>query len=109
MSARPMKDTGIEWIGQIPADWEVRRLAGVSERVQTGPFGSQLHAGDYVDGGVPIINPSHLSDGSIRPDVSVSPATAARLQRHRFEVGDVVFGRRGELGRCAVVSAFERG
>ena len=79
--------------------------------VQTGPFGSQLHAEDYVDGGVPVINPSHLIDGRITPDaqVSVTREKAAELQRHQLRQGDVVIARRGDLGRCAVVAQDEQG
>ncbi|WNB85479.1 restriction endonuclease subunit S [Cellulomonas sp. ATA003] len=83
----------------------------MSTLVQTGPFGSQLHADEYVSGGVPVINPSHISTSGIDADlrVSVSERTAVRLSRHRFQVGDVVIARRGELGRCAVVGVEEAG
>jgi len=74
--------------------------------IQTGPFGSQLGSDDYVDDGVPVINPVHLAGGVITPDpqTSVPPATADRLARHSLRTGDVVAARRGELGRCAVVA-----
>ena len=42
----PMKDSGVEWMGEIPAHWEVKRLVWVAESLQTGPFGTQLHASD---------------------------------------------------------------
>ena len=42
-----------------------RRRAGA--RRQTGPFGSQLHADEYIVGGVPVINPSNLVDRRLRP------------------------------------------
>ncbi|MFO0651465.1 MAG: hypothetical protein U0326_34905 [Polyangiales bacterium] len=76
MSARPMKDTGIEWIGQIPRTGrcgDSRAFPNASKQARS----AVNCMGDYVDGGVPIINPSHLSDGSIRPDVDAFPATAA--------------------------------
>ena len=107
----PLKDTGILWLGAIPAHWSVKPIGAVSSLVQTGPFGSQLHAEDYVSGGVPVINPSHITGSSIHADrdISVAERTASRLSRHRFKVGDVVLARRGELGRCAVVGAEEAG
>lgn len=101
-----MNDSGVEWVGDIPAHWDFRAIAAGSHLVQTGPFGSQLHATDYVHGGVPIVNPSHISDRSINPQSkqTVSDEKAAELTRHRLRRGDVIAARRGELGRCAVVT-----
>ena len=107
----PMKDSGVEWLGEIPAHWEVRRLGRLSESLQTGPFGSQLHAEDYLQGGIPVINPTNLQGGGIVPDdsVTVDEATFARLQRHSLSRGDIVFARRGVMGRCALVGADAEG
>ncbi|MGD1908441.1 MAG: restriction endonuclease subunit S [Leptolyngbyaceae cyanobacterium] len=64
-----------------------------------------------MEGGIPAINPSQLIDGEIRPDykISVSEKTALKLERHRLVEGDIVFGRRGEMGRCGLVAAQEVG
>jgi type I restriction enzyme, S subunit len=107
----PMKDSGIEWIGEIPEHWGIKKLGFLSNLLQTGPFGSQLHQEDYIEGGIPAINPSQLIDGEIRPDykISVSEKTALRLERHRLIEGDIVFGRRGEMGRCGLVTSQEVG
>lgn len=101
----PMKDSGIEWLGQIPAHWEATRLGRISLNIQTGPFGSQIHADEYITDGIPLINPSHLVDGSVVPerDVSISESAKARLARHILEQDDIVLARRGEMGRCAIV------
>lgn len=106
-----LKPSGIEWLGEIPEHWEVVQLFRVAAVIQTGPFGSQLHQSDYVDGGVPLINPSHLVDGMMVPDdqETVTEKTVKRLARHCLMVGDVVFARRGEIGRCAVVGQEESG
>ena len=79
-------------------------LAKVAD-IQIGPFGSLLHKEDYVTGGVPLINPSHIINGEIRPapDFSVTAEKAATLKNYQLRAGDVVMGRRGEMGRCAVV------
>ncbi|QDY89672.1 restriction endonuclease subunit S [Arthrobacter sp. UKPF54-2] len=81
------------------------KLAEVCIRIQTGPFGSLLHKGDYVDGGVPLVNPMHIRDGKIVADssFSVSVAKFTDLESFRLLAGDVVLGRRGEIGRCAEV------
>jgi type I restriction enzyme S subunit len=100
----PLKPSGIDWLGDIPAHWEATRLKFAAASIQTGPFGSQLHASDYVSGGTPMINPAHIEHEQLVPaeDVTVDPATTERLQEHRLELGDIVIARRGEMGRCAV-------
>lgn len=101
----PFKDSGQDWLGMIPEHWVVPQLRFVCTELQIGPFGTQLHAEEYVDNGVPLINPAHLKGNKITPDygISVDKITAERLAIHKLEEGDIVFGRRGELGRCAVV------
>lgn len=107
----PMKDSGVEWLGEVPAHWSVAQLKFNTLQMQTGPFGSQLHAEDYVSNGIPLINPAHMVDGNIKPDVQVTvdEDTLVRLERHQLSEGDLIFARRGELGRCAVVSSVEEG
>ena len=106
-----LKPSGIDWLGDVPAGWEVMQLFRIATTMQTGPFGSQLHQTNYIEEGVPLINPSHLVDGSIVSDdkETVTDETAKRLIRHRLMPGDVVFARRGEIGRCAVVGERESG
>ncbi|MEI2672377.1 MAG: restriction endonuclease subunit S [Marmoricola sp.] len=72
--------------------------------VQIGPFGSLLHREDYVSDGVPVINPMHIRDGQLQPDgeFSVSENKAASLSTYRLCQGDVVLGRRGEMGRAGI-------
>jgi type I restriction enzyme S subunit len=102
----PMKPCGIPWLGDIPAHWEIKTLKRISASLQTGPFGSQLKASDYVKGGIPVINPANILEESLCADaeVSVDSATAERLNSHRLREGDLVIGRRGKMGRAAVVS-----
>ena len=106
-SCGPFCDSGIPWLGEIPAHWTVVQLKFACNSLQTGPFGSQLHSEDYVTGGTPVVNPSHLTGGRIHAadGVSVDEAIADRLAVHRLSLGDVVFARRGEMGRCGVVEA----
>lgn len=107
----PMKDSGVEWLGEVPAHWIIAQLKFNTLEMQTGPFGSQLHAEDYVIDGIPLINPAHMNAGVIIPDpkVTVDEATQERLERHKLSEGEIIFSRRGELGRCAVVKKNNEG
>ena len=107
----PMKDSGVGWLGEIPVHWECVKLTYICESIQTGPFGSQRHASDYTEGGIPIINPANIMAGRVIADAtkSVTAETFATLKRHELREGDIVFGRRGEMGRCGLVTANEAG
>jgi type I restriction enzyme S subunit len=107
----PMKDSRVEWLGEVPAHWVVTQLKFNTLEMQTGPFGSQLHADDYVEDGIPLVNPAHMINGLIVPDkkVTVDEKTWQRLSRHQLKCGDLIFARRGELGRCAVVNEEQEG
>lgn len=107
----PMKDSGVEWLGEVPAHWIIAQLKFNTIEMQTGPFGSQLHAEDYVFDGIPLINPAHINSGVIIPDlqVTVDCLTQKRLEKHKLSEGEVIFSRRGELGRCAVVKKENEG
>ncbi len=89
-----------------PKGWEVRKLNETKSRIQIGPFGSLLHKEDYIVDGVPLVNPMHIVSGQICIDneQTVSEQKAATLSTYRLQAGDVVMGRRGKMGRCAIVS-----
>lgn len=102
-------------IGEIAESWNRDTLGELCEAdggcIQTGPFGSQLHASDYQASGVPVVNPTHMLDNQIvhQGIPRVSTANADRLSRHILEPGDILFARRGEIGRHALVTEDEAG
>ena len=102
-----VKSQFIEMFGdpvKNPMGWEVKSIEEFSI-VKIGPFGSLLHAEDYIENGVPLINPSHIIDEKIRPDISltISSQKFQAMPAYALRKNDVVLGRRGEIGRCAVV------
>lgn len=83
---------------------EVVSLSDLAE-IKIGPFGSLLHKEDYIEGGHPLVNPTHIVDGKISVDekLTVSNEKYEELKSYWLRKDDVVMGRRGEMGRCAVV------
>ena len=73
--------------------------------LRIGPFGSALHKEDYITGGHPLVNPSHIVGDKIKPDknLTIDDEKYESLAAYHLLPGDVVLGRRGEIGRCAVV------
>ncbi len=91
--------------------WKTVTLDDISSNIQTGPFGSQLHQSDYSEEGTPVVMPKdlvngHISEASI---ARVSEDHVNRLSRHRIEVGDILYSRRGDVGRCAFATDMEQG
>jgi len=86
--------------------WQKQKIREVSQ-VKIGPFGSLLHAEDYIQDGIPLVNPSHIVQGKICPAVkfTISKEKAEELSQYRMVTGNIVLGRRGEIGRCALVTA----
>lgn len=83
----------------------------VTEKIQIGPFGTQLHKEDYITNGIPLINPMHIQEGNIQPNFSYSITKQKRdsLPNYILQEGDVIMGRRGEMGRCGLVRKKEIG
>lgn len=79
--------------------------------IQTGPFGSQLHARDYAEDGIPVVMPQQLGDNEIRTsDIArVGEQDRDRLIRHVMCEGDIVFSRRGDVTRRAYITRRESG
>lgn len=73
--------------------------------IQTGPFGSQLHASDYVEVGTPVVMPQNIRDNYVEVDgiARVAEEEVERLQRHQLEPGDIVYSRRGDVERRALI------
>ena len=96
---------------EIPENWCWARFGDIMQFVSTGPFGTMLHKEDYVTNGTPLVNPMNMRDGNIIPsqNKSVSKETCERLTSYRLHEDDLVFARRGELGRCARVTKKEDG
>ncbi|MGW5215159.1 restriction endonuclease subunit S [Streptomyces sp. NPDC004051] len=79
--------------------------------IQTGPFGSQLHASDYVDAGIPSVMPQNIGENIITEDgiARITEGDAQRLSKYLLREGDVVYSRRGDVKRRALVRRHESG
>ena len=91
--------------------WEKVKLGDIAASVQTGPFGSQLHQSDYSEFGTPVVMPKDMIGGKILEDsiARVEEQHVNRLSRHKVNVGDILYARRGDVGKCALVTENEKG
>ena len=95
----------------IPESWRWVRFSEIMSTMSTGPFGSMLHKTDYIEKGIPLVNPANMVNGKNVPSdkMMISEATRRRLSSYILHAGMIVLGRRGEMGRCAVVTEKEDG
>lgn len=79
--------------------------------IHTGPFGSQLHAADYVSKGIPCIMPANMKNN--RVDLSkisfISEEDANRLSKYLVKEGDIVYSRRGDVTLKVLIGPREVG
>lgn len=101
--------------GAIPLGWEYKTLGAACAEgggdIQTGPFGSQLHAADYVPVGIPSIMPLNIGDNRLHEEgiARITAEDAQRLSRYLVRTGDIVYSRRGDVERRALVRTHEDG
>jgi type I restriction enzyme S subunit len=85
---------------------ELVPLENIVDLIKIGPFGSSLHESDYIENGIPLVNPKHIVQQHIVPQskISISDEKAEELSSYKLKENDIVLGRRGEMGRCAPIS-----
>ena len=99
----------------IAASWNVTTLSqlcsGNDASIQTGPFGTALHAADYVDEGIPCVMPQDIRDGRVSTAniAKITPEDHQRLKGYHLRVGDIVYPRRGDIVKRALITERESG
>ena len=99
----PMRDSGVTWLGEIPAHWNVKRLKYLVPRTTVGIVVTPSKY--YVDEGVPCLRSLNVSRGVIDMDdlVFISEAANELHRKSKIFAGDVVVVRTGQAGTAAVV------
>ena len=87
------------------SEWKKVKLGEIASSIQTGPFGSQLHQSDYSDEGTPVVMPKDIINGHIDETTiaRVEKHHVDRLVRHKITEGDIIYARRGDVGKCAYI------
>ena len=99
----------------MSSEWKATTLGQICESqggaIQTGPFGSQLHTSDYKGVGIPVVMPTNIGDGEIVEDgiARIDQADVDRLSQHKLRLGDIVFSRRGDVTKNALIGSREIG
>ena len=98
----PLKESGLDWLGKVPAHWGVRSLARIADRVIVGIAEAATHA--YADKGTPILRSTNVRAGRIVGDIlHITDEFADDRGSKLINAGDLVTVRTGNAGVTAVV------
>ena len=102
-----MKDSGIDWIGQIPEGWEMQRMKYILVKenpIRVGPFGTALTTSDYTDDGKWVYNQRVVLDKNFfENDTYISEQKARELKGFKVYPNDILITTRGTIGKVAKV------
>ena len=101
----PMKDSGVEWIGEIPEHWNVAKMKFVADFFN-GDRSSKYPSGtDIVDTGVIFVTSNNLGNIVLNTEVDTKYVTKEKykdLGGVKLRIDDIVFCLRGSVGKCSI-------
>lgn len=111
------KDSGVEWIGEIPKHWQMGKIkyftADVPYPIVDGPFGTQLKASEYQESGVPLVRISNLDFNgnlSLENIKYISESKAEEIKRSSIVLNDLIIGKTGAtIGKSGLNTNIEHG
>lgn len=108
--AAPMKDSGVEWLGEVPAHWTIQRLKGLIREGSSISYGI-VQPGEPQDEGVPFVQTTNMTSGSfaIEDLQKTTELIASSYPRSELHGGEVILGIRASIGAAHVVPATLRG
>lgn len=108
-----MKDSGIEWLGEIPEDWSLRNLETVAKddrySITGGPFGSDLKNDEYTEDGVRIIQLQNIGVGEFKDDYKIytSEKKADELYSSNIFPGEIIIAKMADpVARACIIPDF---
>ena len=99
-----MKDSGVEWLGEVPVHWAVSPLKFLVEEKVAGPYGASLTKAMYTDSGYRVYGQQQvISDDFSVGDYYISEEKFTEMKRYVVFPGDVLISVMGTIGRVSVV------
>lgn len=99
-----LKDSGVPWLGNIPENWEVRKLKWCVQEAVAGPYGSSLTKSMYTDTGPRVYGQQEVIANDF--DVTgyrISEEKFSDMSRYQVYPGDILITVMGTIGEVAVV------
>lgn len=103
----PMKNSGVEWLGEVPAHWSLKRIKYLvikDDGIQMGPFGGMLLDLDSEESGFKVYGQENTISGDFTLGRRwISEERYKALERYSLHSGDLVLTRKGSLGNCRLI------
>ncbi len=102
------KDSGVEWIGEIPSSWGFIPIKYIlissKDSIRTGPFGSSLKLADFKEQGIRVYNQRSVYDEDFsKSEVFISEEKFKTLKSFEVNEGDILITSRGTIGKMTIV------
>ena len=103
-----LKPSGVEWLGDVPAHWDVVPLRRVALDRCDGPFGSGLKSSHYTEEGIRVVRLQNIGHGEFKDSDAafISPEYYSSLGDHSIVAGDILIAGLGDdnhpAGRACV-------
>ena len=103
-----MKDSGVEWLGEVPEHWDVGAIKyfvlAKNGSIKTGPFGSHLTSSEMQSGSIKVYNQRNVIDGDFDSGENfISEEKFEELSSVETFPGDLLITTRGTIGRAAIL------
>jgi type I restriction enzyme S subunit len=103
----PMKDSGVEWLGEVPEHWSLARLKHAAKEKVAGPYGASLTKSMYTDAGYRVYGQQQvIADNFEEGDYYIDGDKYEEMKRYSVSPGDVLISVMGTVGKVAVVPDF---
>ena len=103
----PMKDSGVEWIGEIPEHWEARKLKSIVEIISKGTTPSTIGSELLSYGEIRFLKAENIQNNRVvlEPEFYIDYETHNVLKRSQLQANDVLFVIAGAtIGKTAILS-----
>lgn len=99
----PMKDSSVEWLGEVPAHWSIQKLKYICTTIIAGPFGSSITKDMYVNDGYKVYGQEQVIPNDFNVgDYFISSGDFKKLSRYEVKTGDMLISCVGTFGKIAV-------
>ncbi|WHR57432.1 restriction endonuclease subunit S [Acinetobacter haemolyticus] len=99
----PMKNSGVEWLGEVPEHWDVSRFKYVCINIIAGPFGSSITKDMYVPSGFKVYGQEQVIPNDFEiGDYYISEKNYIELNRYAVYPKDILISCVGTFGKIAV-------
>ena len=100
----PMKDSGVEWLGEVPEHWEIYKLSYLARPINGDRGSNYPSADEFVEEGIPFISSNELVGGYVRRDLSpkITLSKYKQLGGLKIQCGDILYCLRGGVGKSGL-------